>query len=100
MVEVFVTLYESDAPLWSSIEELRKALNWTEIVSLTGAEYFLAHGVSQRLTTEFIEALTRVNYAQVRHGFDCGFPAELSYTEYRWHTCIRSCLLSCGGWWG
>ncbi|KAH8992059.1 FAD/NAD-P-binding domain-containing protein [Lactarius akahatsu] len=63
-LDVFVTLYNSDAPQWSSIEELKNALNWTELVSLTGAEYFLNHGVSQRLITELIEAGTRVNYAQ------------------------------------
>ncbi|KAH9075769.1 FAD/NAD-P-binding domain-containing protein [Lactarius deliciosus] len=63
-LDVFATLYNSDAPQWSSIEELKNALNWTELVSLTGAEYFLNHGVSQRLITELIEAGTRVNYAQ------------------------------------
>jgi hypothetical protein len=100
MLDDFATLYKSDAPQWSSIEELTNTLNWTEIVSLTGAEYFLDHGVSQKLTTEFIEAATRVNYAQVRHALDRGFSAELSYAECRWLTRIRSGLLSCRRWWG
>lgn len=100
MLDTFTTLYNSDTPRWSSIEELRNALNWTDIVSQTGAEYFIHNGVSQRLTTEFIEAATRVNYAQVRRTLDCGFSAELKYAECRQHTRIRSSLLSCGGWWG
>ncbi|KAI9445486.1 FAD/NAD-P-binding domain-containing protein [Lactarius indigo] len=48
MLDVFATLYNSDAPQWSSIEELQNALNWTEL----------------RFITELIEAGTRVNYAQ------------------------------------
>ena len=67
MLDAFVTLYKSDTVRWSSIEELRNALNWTELVSLTATEYFLDHGVSERFITEVIEAGTRVNYAQVRH---------------------------------
>ena len=66
MIDKFVTLYEPDAIRWSSIEELNDALNWTELVSQTGSEYFQSHDVSQLFTNELIEAMTRVNYAQVR----------------------------------
>ncbi|KAN0138475.1 Prenylcysteine lyase domain containing protein [Lactarius tabidus] len=64
MLGAFVTLYKLDAPQWSSIEQLGKTLNWTEMVSLTASEYFLNHGVSERFINEQIEAGTRVNYAQ------------------------------------
>jgi prenylcysteine oxidase/farnesylcysteine lyase len=66
MIDKFVTLYEPDARRWSSIEELNVALNWTELVSQSGSEYFQSHGASQLFTNELIEAMTRVNYAQVR----------------------------------
>lgn len=65
MTDKFVTLYEPDVPTWSSIESLNEALNWTELVSQTGAEYFQSNGISQKFATEIIEAATRVNYAQV-----------------------------------
>ncbi|KAI0005435.1 FAD/NAD-P-binding domain-containing protein [Russula compacta] len=64
MIGKYVTLYEPDAQNWTSIEELNNALNWTELISQTGVEYFESHGVSQRFTNELIEALTRVNYGQ------------------------------------
>ncbi|KAI0252652.1 FAD/NAD(P)-binding domain-containing protein [Lactifluus subvellereus] len=64
MTDKFVTLYEPDAPTWSSIESLNDALNWTVLTSQTGAEYFQSNGVSQQFVTEIIEAATRVNYAQ------------------------------------
>jgi len=64
MIDKIVTLYEPDARKWSSIEELNVALNWTELVSQTGSEFFQSRGVSQLFTNEFIEAMTRVNYAQ------------------------------------
>jgi hypothetical protein len=83
MIGAFVTIYELDAPQWSSIEQLGKALNWTEMVSLTATEYFLNHGVSERFIHEQIEAGTRVNYAQVRPAPDCSFSTELSYAECR-----------------
>jgi prenylcysteine oxidase/farnesylcysteine lyase len=66
MIDKFVGLYEPDALRWSSIEKLNSALNWTELGSQTGAEYFQSHGVSEMFTNEIIEAATRVNYAQVR----------------------------------
>jgi Prenylcysteine lyase len=66
MLNKLVTLYEPDVKSWSSIEELNGVLNWTELISQTGAEYFQSHGVSQTFTNEIIEAMTRVNYAQVR----------------------------------
>lgn len=65
MIGKYVTLYEPSAQNWTSIEELNNALNWTELISQTGAEYFEGHGVSQKFTNELIEALTRVNYGQV-----------------------------------
>ena len=83
MLDDFVTLYTSDTPRWSSIEELGNALNWTEMVSLTAAEYFLNQGISERFINEQIEAVTRVNYAQVRRALNCSFLAELGYAEYR-----------------
>ncbi|KAI9512321.1 FAD/NAD(P)-binding domain-containing protein [Russula earlei] len=64
MTAKIVTLYEPEAPTWSSIEELNASFNWTELVSQTGAEYFQSHGVSQTFAEEAIEAGTRVNYAQ------------------------------------
>jgi len=64
MTDKFVTLYEPDVQTWPSIEELNDALNWTELISQTGSKYFQSHGVSEKLTNEFIEAMTRVNYAQ------------------------------------
>ena len=66
VTDKFVTLYEPDARRWSSIEELNNALNWTELISQTGTQYFQSHGISQLFTNEMIEAATRVNYAQVR----------------------------------
>jgi hypothetical protein len=66
VTEKFVTLYETDAKSWSSIEELNNALNWTHLTSQTGGEYFQSNGVSQMFTNEFIEGATRMNYAQVR----------------------------------
>jgi Prenylcysteine lyase len=65
MKDKFVTLYESDVPTWSSIESLSDALDWSELTSKTGAEYFETNGVSRKFVTEIIEAATRVNYAQV-----------------------------------
>jgi len=66
VTEKFVKLYEPDAKSWSSTEELNNALNWTHLTSQTGGEYFQSNGVSQKFTNEFIEGVTRVNYAQVR----------------------------------
>jgi prenylcysteine oxidase / farnesylcysteine lyase len=65
MIDKFVTLYESDVPSWSSIENLIEVLDLSAMTSQTGAEYFQSHGVSRKLVTEIIEAATRVNYAQV-----------------------------------
>ncbi|KAF8504494.1 FAD/NAD(P)-binding domain-containing protein [Russula emetica] len=64
VTEKFVTLYETDAKSWSSIEELNNALNWTHLTSQTGVDYFQSNGVSQMFTNEFIEGATRMNYAQ------------------------------------
>ncbi|KAH9982199.1 Prenylcysteine lyase-domain-containing protein [Lactifluus volemus] len=64
MIDKFVTLYESDVPSWSSIENLIEVLDLSAMTSQTGAEYFQSHGVSRKLVTEIIEAATRVNYAQ------------------------------------
>ena len=65
VVNEFVTLYEPDTPHWSSIEELDNALNFTNLVSQTGAKYLQSHGVSHSFTYELVEAATRVDYAQV-----------------------------------
>ena len=65
MIDKFVTLYESDVPTWSSIENLSEVLDWSALTSQTGAEYFQSQGVSRKFVTEIIEAATRVNYAQV-----------------------------------
>jgi prenylcysteine oxidase / farnesylcysteine lyase len=65
MITKFVTLYEPDVPKWSSIENLSDTLNFSGLVSQTGAEYLESNGVSRRFMTEIIEATTRVNYAQV-----------------------------------
>lgn len=70
LTEKFVTVYEPGAEIWSSIEELSNALNWTHLTSQTGDEYFQSNGVSQMFTNEIIEGATRVNYAQVS---DCLF---------------------------
>lgn len=83
MLSAFVTLYKLDAPQWSSIEQLTKALNWTEMASLTATEFFLDNGVSERFIHEQIEAGSLVNYAQVRPALNCSFSAELSYAECR-----------------
>jgi prenylcysteine lyase len=66
MTDKLLTLYDPDAKSWSSIEELNNALNWTDLTSQAGSEYFQSHGVSQTFTNEFVEGVTRVNYAQVR----------------------------------
>jgi hypothetical protein len=66
MIGKFVTLYEPNVKTWTSVEKLNDALNWTELIAQTGAEYFQSHGVSEMFTNEIIEAATRVNYAQVR----------------------------------
>lgn len=66
-VNEIVTLYDPDTPYWSSIEELNGVLNFTELVSQTGARYLQSHGVTHRFTYELVEAATRVNYAQVGH---------------------------------
>lgn len=66
MTDKFVSLYEPSVRTWSSIEELNNALNWTELVSQSGAEYFQSHGISQKFTNEYIGARTRVHYAQAR----------------------------------
>ncbi len=66
MTDKFVTLYEPGAKSWSFMEELNIALNWTDLTSQTGSEYFQSNGVSQKFTNEFIEGATRLNYAQVR----------------------------------
>lgn len=65
LTEKSVTLYEPGAKIWSSIEELSNALNWTHLTSQSGDEYFQSNGVSQKFTNEIIEGATRVNYAQV-----------------------------------
>ena len=64
-INEIVTLYDPDTPHWSSIEELDGALNFTNLVSRTGAKYLQSHGVSHRFVYELLEAATRVNYAQV-----------------------------------
>ena len=66
-VNEVVTLYDPDTPHWSSIEELDDALNFTKLVSQTGAKYLQSLGVSHRFIYELLEAATRVNYAQVGH---------------------------------
>lgn len=66
MINKMIKLYEPDTPSWSSIEELKDALNWTAQVSQTGAELLQSHGISQKFTYEIVESLSRVNYAQVR----------------------------------
>lgn len=58
--------YGLESPSWENITDLVEAFKWSELVSTTGAEYFASHGVSPQFTNEIIEALTRVNYAQVR----------------------------------
>jgi Prenylcysteine lyase len=65
MIDKFVTLYESDVPTWSSIEDLNDVLGWSAMTSQTGAEFFQSQGISQKFVTEIIEAATRINYAQV-----------------------------------
>ncbi|KAI9428756.1 FAD/NAD(P)-binding domain-containing protein, partial [Russula earlei] len=64
MLDKYVTLYDPDTPKWASIEALNDALNWTEFITQTGAEYFQSRGISEQYATEIIEAGTRVNYAQ------------------------------------
>lgn len=66
MTDKIGSLYEPSVPNWSSIEELNKALNWTELVSQTGAEYFQSQGFPQKYTNEIIGAQTRIHYAQAR----------------------------------
>jgi prenylcysteine oxidase/farnesylcysteine lyase len=66
VTDKIASLYEPSVQTWSSIEELNNALNWTELVSQTGAEYFQNRGISQKFTNEFIGARTRVHYAQAR----------------------------------
>ena len=65
IVDEFATLYEPNTTHWSSIEEVDDALNFTKIVSQTGAEYLQSYGVSHSFTYELVEAATRVDYAQV-----------------------------------
>lgn len=65
VVGEILTLYEPDTPHWSSIEELDDTLNFTKLVSQTGAEYLQSYGVSERYTYELVEAMTRVDYSQV-----------------------------------
>ena len=94
MLDDFVTLYKSDTPRWSSIEELGNALNWTEMVSLTAADYFLNQGISERFINEQIEAVTRVNYAQVRRALDCSFQLNLVMQNVDdLHTTVAICSL-------
>ena len=64
-VNELVSLYDPDTLYWSSIEELDGALNFTKLVSQTGAKYLKSHGVSHRFIYELLESATRVNYAQV-----------------------------------
>ena len=66
MTDKIVSLYEPSVPNWTSVDELNKALNWTDLVSQTGAEYFQSHGFSEKFTNEIIGAQTRIHYAQAR----------------------------------
>lgn len=66
-VNEIVSLYDPDTPYWSSIEELNGVLNFTKLVSQTGAKYLQSHDVSHRFIYELFECATRVNYAQVGH---------------------------------
>lgn len=65
MTDQMAKVYEPDRPSWENITDLVEAFGWSELVSTTGSEYFSTHGVSAQFTNEIIEALTRVNYAQV-----------------------------------
>lgn len=65
MIDRFLVFYSPDTPKWDSIATLAGALGWTELTNQTTAEYVIAQGVSEKYTTEVIEAATRVNYGQV-----------------------------------
>ena len=97
-IDQVVTLYDPDPPHWSSVEELNGALNFTKLVSQTGAEYLESHGVSHRFTYELVEAANRVNYAQVGPVvcllWLLGL-TNLCYTECRRHTRAGDFRLPC-----
>ena len=50
---------------WHSIEDLAKALNFTEMAAQDAESMFYNNGVSRLFVEEMIEAATRVNYGQV-----------------------------------
>ncbi|KAF7306595.1 Prenylcysteine lyase [Mycena indigotica] len=64
MVAKFLTLYSSQTPKWSKIEDLATALDWDSLVSRNTVEWLKAEGVSDKFISELVEASTRVNYGQ------------------------------------
>jgi Prenylcysteine lyase len=77
MTKQFVQLYTRETPYWKNVSQLVDIFSWNDVVTQTGAEYLTGHGVSEKYTNAFVEAATRVNYAQV--SFDCISCLHLTY---------------------
>lgn len=60
-------MYTPTIRKWSSIEALAEQTKWLHLTSQTAAEFMTGQGISELFIHELQEALTRVNYGQVRH---------------------------------
>ena len=78
MTDKFVKLYAPEALKWENLTDISDAFEWDELISQTASEYFRSHGVSEKFTNEVIDAMTLVNYAQVRMK-----PSSLGYIRGR-----------------
>ena len=84
-------LYQRDAVRFENVTDVAKSLGWDEITGQTLAEYFGARNVNPRWTLEFVDAMTRVNYAQVStwETVDKGYSSDDRAPERRRHSWHR-----------
>ena len=66
MISSILRMYDSAPPVFNSISSLANLLGWTEVADKTSLEYLRSQEVDDRWSLEFVEAITRINYGQVR----------------------------------
>lgn len=73
ITESIKDLYTWDLRTWNSIQSLgaHTKTGWITLTSQTASEYMTSQGISELFIHELQEALTRVNYGQVRVGWFC-----------------------------
>lgn len=64
MVAKFVKIYEAPFFPWASLTQVVYDLGLSDMVGMTGEAFLKEKGISELFAREFVQALTRVNYAQ------------------------------------